>query len=213
MGKLIDQQVAIGALCRRCDLAAEDDEPCTEKCNDIKILEKLPSAQPENTDCIYCHEDSDGYVKPIEKNCHALTRQALDALKDTIGVTLHVTKISKHCSDFSDLDEVIECEDAVNRQKLLNDLGELITAWKKYPAMAEQIKGVETAIGYVKTIPPVTPKRKTGRWIELSNTNHTYICSECGRMLVNISDDKNMVAKNYPFCHCGAEIGKREENK
>lgn len=21
--------------------------------------------------CEYCHEDSDGYVKPIEKNCHA----------------------------------------------------------------------------------------------------------------------------------------------
>ena len=78
MGKLIDQQVAIGALCRRCDLAAEDDEPCTEKCNDIKILEKLPSAQPENTDCIYCHEDSDGYVKPIEKNCHAFIRFGMD---------------------------------------------------------------------------------------------------------------------------------------
>ena len=43
------------------------------------------------------------------------TLQALDALKDAIGVTLHVAKISKHCSDFSDLDEVIECEDAVSR--------------------------------------------------------------------------------------------------
>lgn len=21
--------------------------------------------------CEYCHEDSDGYVKPLEKNCHA----------------------------------------------------------------------------------------------------------------------------------------------
>lgn len=43
----ISRQAAIDALCRRCDLVAEDDEPCTEKCNDIKILEKLPSAQPE----------------------------------------------------------------------------------------------------------------------------------------------------------------------
>ena len=24
--------------------------------------------------CVYCHEDSDGYVKPIEKNCHAFIR-------------------------------------------------------------------------------------------------------------------------------------------
>jgi hypothetical protein len=50
------------------------------------------------------------------------------------------------------------CEDAVSRRKLLNDLGELITAWEKYPIMAEQIKGVETAIKYVEMIPSVTPK-------------------------------------------------------
>ena len=71
---VIYKQAAIDALCRRCDLTAGDDEPCTEKCNDIKILEKLPSAKSENADCIYCHEDSDGYVKPIEKNCHAFIR-------------------------------------------------------------------------------------------------------------------------------------------
>ena len=26
------------------------------------------------TDCEYCHEDSDGYVRPIEKNSHAFIR-------------------------------------------------------------------------------------------------------------------------------------------
>lgn len=50
------------------------------------------------------------------------------------------------------------CEDAVSRHRLLSGLKELIDAWEKYPVMAEQIKGVETAIGYVKTIPSVTPK-------------------------------------------------------
>ena len=25
----------------------------------------------EDTDCEYCHTNADGYVKPIEKNCHA----------------------------------------------------------------------------------------------------------------------------------------------
>ena len=49
-------------------------------------------------------------------------------------------------------------EDAVSRHRLLNDLKELIAAWEKYPVMAEQIKGVEVAIGYVKIIPSVTPK-------------------------------------------------------
>ena len=37
-------------------------------------LKSVPPAQPESADCIYCHEDSDGYVKPIEKNCHAFIR-------------------------------------------------------------------------------------------------------------------------------------------
>ena len=36
-----------------------------------EILERLPSAQSEQADCEYCHEDSDGYVRSIEKNSHA----------------------------------------------------------------------------------------------------------------------------------------------
>lgn len=35
-------------------------------------LLELPSAKKEEeTRCDYCHEDIDGWVKPIEKNCHA----------------------------------------------------------------------------------------------------------------------------------------------
>lgn len=57
-------------------------------------LRRLPSAQPESCEyyalcrhgrdenklrarlgfCEYCNEDADGYVKPIEKNCHAFIR-------------------------------------------------------------------------------------------------------------------------------------------
>ena len=56
------------------------------------------------------------------------------------------------------------------------------------------------------------PERKKGKWIEITNTDHTYICSVCGRMLVNISDGKNNVAKSYPFCHCGADMkGEHDE--
>ena len=56
------------------------------------------------------------------------------------------------------------------------------------------------------------PDGKTGKWIELTNANHSYVCSACGRMLVNITDGKNTVTKNYPFCHCGADMrGKQDE--
>jgi len=166
-----------------------------------------------------------------------------------------------------------ECEDVVSRRKLLNDLGELITAWEKYPVMAEQIKGVKAAIEYVETIPSVTlkpdhsgnttemveyddcvsrqavadvayevgnlfdgeddtrtpygvafdiqmavdklpsvtPKRKTGRWIEEQRGIKVtlYRCSECGRAVID--DTSYDAAKDFPFCHCGADMRQREE--
>lgn len=41
-----------------------------------KVIETISEleAQPEQTNCDYCHEDVDGYVKPIEKNGHAFVR-------------------------------------------------------------------------------------------------------------------------------------------
>ena len=53
----------------------EDGDSCHDfhdKC--VDCLDDVPPAQPEQTDCIYCHEDSDGYVTPLEKNCHAFIR-------------------------------------------------------------------------------------------------------------------------------------------
>ena len=56
------------------------------------------------------------------------------------------------------MDDLISRQDAVSRRRLLSDLKELITAWEKYPVMAEQIKGVEVAIGYVELIPSAQPE-------------------------------------------------------
>lgn len=37
-----------------------------------ELKERRLSAQSEQTDCEFCHEDLDGYVSPIEKNSHAV---------------------------------------------------------------------------------------------------------------------------------------------
>lgn len=34
----------------------------------------MVAIEAKQTDCEYCHEDSEGYVKPLEKNCHAYIR-------------------------------------------------------------------------------------------------------------------------------------------
>ena len=59
---------------------------------------------------------------------------------------------------------------------------------------------------YFSGIPSAQPKRIKGHWVEIASSNHTYKCSVCGRLLVNITDGKNNVAKNYPYCHCGADM-------
>lgn len=67
MNDTIYRQAAIDAINKA--LSRVFTEPCGEQ-----ILKDLPSAQPEPPYCEYCHEDSDGYVKPIEKNCHVFIR-------------------------------------------------------------------------------------------------------------------------------------------
>lgn len=47
-----------------------------------------------------------------------------------------------------------------------------------------------------------------GRWLPVVSYNNTYKCSECGRLLVDITDGLKMVAKHYPYCHCGARMDK-----
>ena len=51
----------------------------------------------------------------------------------------------------------------------------------------------------------VVPVRH-GTWLPIVSYNNTYKCSECGRLLVDVTDGLKMVAKNYPYCHCGAKM-------
>lgn len=55
----------------------------------------------------------------------------------------------------------------------------------------------------------VVPVRH-GTWLPIVSYNNTYKCSECGRLLVDITDGLKMVAKNYPYCHCGAKMDGEE---
>lgn len=76
MSDLIDRQAAIEAI----DAVFPVDPMKSVHTQGIALgaalaktyIEQLPSAQPEP--CEYCNEDSDGYVKPIEKNNHAFVR-------------------------------------------------------------------------------------------------------------------------------------------
>lgn len=64
----------------------------------------------------------------------------------------------------------------------------------------------ERIIEHFERLSSAQPERIKGHWVEIASSNHTYKCSACGRLLVNITDGKNNVAKNYPYCHCGADM-------
>jgi DNA-directed RNA polymerase subunit RPC12/RpoP len=71
----------------------------------------------------------------------------------------------------------------------------------------------KVAISALKKMPSadVAPVRH-GRWLPIVSYNNTYKCSECGRLLVDITDGLKMVAKHYPYCHCGAKMDGGDEH-
>lgn len=97
-------------------------------------------------------------------------QEAIDVLKNRWLKTRNYEGIGEDIAEECEIylravpsEQTESCEDTVSRQRLLSDLKELVVAWEKYPVMAEQIKGVEAAIGYVETIPSAQPETNDKR--------------------------------------------------
>ena len=53
-------------------LKANYPDACYEQLREaVDVAIKTLQTQQKQTACDFCHEDRDGYIKPIEKNCHA----------------------------------------------------------------------------------------------------------------------------------------------
>jgi hypothetical protein len=72
-GELISRQEAVDEIDEWIKAFRENGhkESAADACLIQDGIIQLPPAQPEQTNCGYCREDVDGYVKPIEKNGHA----------------------------------------------------------------------------------------------------------------------------------------------
>lgn len=46
-------------------------ERCKQLREAVDVAIKTLQTQQKQVACDFCHEDRDGYIKPIEKNCHA----------------------------------------------------------------------------------------------------------------------------------------------
>ena len=91
------------------------------------------------------------------------------------------------------------CEDCVSRKEVFETFGELLGVWGRQALME---------------MPPVTPKPKTGHWINIEDRTDwydaAYKCSCCGREIITPYELKDNLYSNYPYCHCGAKMESEE---
>ena len=119
---------------------------------------------------------------PDKDGQHPITAEVvLELVKQLSEHGTNLAEVGTDCiSRQAAIDAVMECYD---KDELL-----MVYVWK------------------LNELPQIQPDRIKGHWIEIALSNHTYKCSVCGRLLVNITDGKNNVAKKYPYCHCGADM-------
>ena len=127
-------------------------------------------------------QDPEPYEPMLTKDAYDAIQMAIDALSadgDTISRKAAIERATKEHDFFRG---AVTVSDKARRDELLN-----VMCW-------------------LGELPSVQPERIRGHWVEIALSDHTYKCSVCGRLLVNITDGKNNVAKNYPYCHCGADM-------
>lgn len=118
MHDLIDRQAAIDAVCKAC-ANSDDYVDCIERrpestfCDEIVSLRKVPSAQPDLQST--CNELA--ICCKLEPEVFAWEEGELSAQPERMSVNLRVEKLSKHQSDFSDLDAKPERKDEIVRCK------------------------------------------------------------------------------------------------
>ena len=98
--------------------------------------------------------------------------------------------------------------DVIYRQAAIDALNKM----KIYRPLDSDRYVISDCLNKIVNLPPA-PERKTGRWIMKykGSAVTSYKCSECGRI---VRDDTGYdVSKDYPFCHCGADMREGQDGE
>ena len=145
---------------------------------------------------------------PIIDVLHAPTVEAPDINVGNIDTTTHDSIPAETGKN----DEDRTSGDCISRQKMLEKIRTMQT-YKLFAGDDMILIDKAQVQTELMMLPSAQPERKTGHWIAITSWNNTYKCSVCGRLLVNITDGKNKVAKNYPYCHCGADMRGEQDGR
>lgn len=128
--------------------------------------------------------------------------EIIKRLKNIAGHAVHTVDEEPFILSLDDGVAVYEAIELLEKSEPLTDNEQAID----YLHKTGWLQNHDRILTESKIVSPVQPERIKGHWIEITPINHTYKCSVCGRLLVNITDGKNNVAKHYPYCHCGADM-------
>lgn len=125
-----------------------------------------------------------------------------------------INAMYNECTRYDDLSRMLDelqepCKDAISRQMAIDGADAIIA--RDTSGNNDVVKAMTAWKSYVEGLPPVTAQPKMGRWIIVDKGLKvtSFKCSECGR---TVRDDTGYdVAKDYPYCHCGAKMQEVEE--
>ena len=139
--------------------------------------------------------------------CHFCHTEYFRAWCCITGEDIEITDMTAVQEDCPLSEAPEPCEDAASRKAAIEAVIDLCKHYT--PTKSVNHPHMDFVIEVLQDLPPVTPKRKKGKWIEEQRGIKVtqYKCSECGRTVMD--DTGYDVTKDYPFCHCGADMGQR----
>ena len=129
--------------------------------------------------------------------------------KDSVGYQTTLREMSFYELAIKALEQQ-PCDDCISRQAVLDGLASIA----KVKARSDAQKSLMGRIMFfVEQLPPVTPKEKTGRWIQGEIDGQivrAFTCSKCGAISIFRVSNGNIV--NGDLCpNCGAKMEEVEE--
>ena len=120
--------------------------------------------------------------------CEITDEQAIEHLQKSGWMQMHDKVLS----------EPYLCNNAVDREAVIKQIDEWFFS-KEF----DYTNATHFLKERMRNLSSVTPARKKGEWIKVDE--NTYRCNLCGKTVhKDLTEDMKI---DYPYCHCGADMG------
>ena len=135
---------------------------------------------------------------------------------ECVNIAINRIWNKKKCNEILDALEQEPCDDAINRQAVLDYISiDLRLDDEEIGNDVERQMELERSYRYIKSLPPVHPKQRTGRWEKVTAENEDgstlwwYACSECRAPCAKTDYGNDYFSDYCP--NCGAKMQEVDE--